>query len=89
MKEQEKLENEALKKLNEKYKFEKEMLDEHEKQRTKELKKIYDQTVQTKRILNEAEKAINEEENDEIRMYAAAKHKMELLKREKQNSLLK
>ncbi len=89
LKEQERLENEALKKLNEQHRFEKEMLDEHEKQRIRELKKIYDRTIETKKILNEAEKAMNEDENDDIRAYAAAKHKMALLRRQKENQLWK
>ncbi len=63
------------------------MLDEHERQRIRELKKIYDRTIETKKILNEAEKAMNEEENDDIRAYAAAKHKMAYMRREKENHL--
>jgi hypothetical protein len=58
-------------------------------QKVKELKELYDKSLDAKARVRMAEMLLDEEENDEIRTYAAAKKKMAILKREKENQILK
>jgi hypothetical protein len=55
-------------------------LHEIQKNKQKELKQLHDKTIENKMKIAEAEKLMDEEENEEIRMYAAAKQKMAKMK---------
>ena len=69
-------ESAELEKLTEQFYYEQEKLREIQKKKQHELKQIYDKTIENKQKMVEAEKLMDEEENDEIRMYAGAKQKM-------------
>ena len=45
--------------------------------------------MNTKNKMREAEQIMDEEENDEIRVYANAKKKMAIIRRQKENELAK
>ena len=80
---------EVLNHLNEQFRFEKEQLERIRRQKLIDLKEEYDRTLNNKYRNAEAEKIIDEEENDEIRVYAEAKKKMAVMKRQREIALLK
>ena len=82
-------EAEEVDRLNEKFAFEKEQIEQIRRKRIKELKDTYDLALENKKKIHEAEKIMDEEENDEIRAYAAAKKKLAILKRRKEDEILK
>ncbi len=55
----------------------------------RDLKETYDKALELKRKNEIAQEIFEEEENDEIRTYAAAKRKMATMKREKELELRK
>ena len=83
------LEAEELRKLNDQYLYEREQLEIIRRKKAKELKEIYDHSLDTKKKMKEAEQIMDEEENDEIRVYANAKKKMAIIRRQKENELAK
>ena len=68
-------EAEALRQLNDQYLYEREQLEKIRRTKARELKETYDHTLETKKKMREAEQIMDEEENDEIRVYANAKKK--------------
>jgi hypothetical protein len=82
-------EGEMIRKLNQQYAYELEQLEEVQAMRARELKQTYDKSIETKQKIFEAERAMDEEENDEIRVYADAKRKMIKMRREKEIELWK
>lgn len=82
-------EGEIIAQLNEQYRFEKEQLQKIRKQQQKDLRGEYDRTLENKLRNQEAAAIIDEEENDEIRVYANAKKKMAIMKRQKELAILK
>jgi len=82
-------EAEALKQLNDQYMYEREQLERIRRTKAKELKETYDQTLETKKKMREAEQIMDEEENDEIRVYANAKKKMAIIRRQKETEMAK
>jgi hypothetical protein len=75
-----KKESDELDKLTQQFYYEQDQLHEIQKNKQKELKQLYDKTIENKMKIAEAEKLMDEEENEEIRMYAAAKQKMAKMK---------
>ena len=73
-------ESDELDKLTQQFYYEQDQLQEIQKNKQKELKQLYDKTIENKMKMAEAEKLMDEEENEEIRMYAAAKQKMAKMK---------
>ena len=69
-------ESEELEKLTQQFYYEQDQLHEIQKKKQHELKQLYDKTIENKMKMAEAEKLMDEEENEEIRLYAAAKQKM-------------
>ena len=88
-KEETEKEAEELKKLNDQYMYEREQLEFIRHKKSKELKETYDHALDTKNKMKEAEQIMDEEENDEIRVYANAKKKMAIIRRQKENELAK
>jgi hypothetical protein len=82
-------EAEALRQLNDQYLYEREQLEKIRRNKARELKETYDQTLETKKKMREAEQIMDEEENDEIRVYANAKKKMAIIRRQKENEIIK
>jgi hypothetical protein len=82
-------EAEALQQLNDQYMYEKEQLESIRRKKVKDLKETYDQALDTKKKMREAEQIMDEEENDEIRVYANAKKKMAIIRRQKENEMMK
>ena len=82
-------EAEALRQLNDQYLYEKEQLEQIRRIKVRELKETYDHALDNKKKMKEAEQIMDEEENDEIRVYANAKKKMAILRRQKENELIK
>lgn len=80
-------EGQVIEKLNHQYRLEREQLEEIRHKKIKDLKETYDKTVELKRKNQLAQEALEEEENEEIRVYAAAKRKMATIKREKELEL--
>lgn len=83
------LEKKTLEELNAQYVFEQEKLDEIRKKKVKELKETYDKALENRHKMLEAERLLDEEENEELRIYAAAKKKMAILRRQKEDQILK
>lgn len=50
----------------------------------RELKQTYDYVLENRKRMQQAENIMDEEENEEIRVYAAAKKKMSNLKHQKE-----
>jgi hypothetical protein len=75
-----KKESDELDKLTQQFYYEQDQLHEIQKNKQKELKQLHDKTIENKMKIAEAEKLMDEEENEEIRMYAAAKQKMAKMK---------
>lgn len=69
-------ESEELENLTAQFYYEQEQLGELQRKKQQELKQIYDKTIENRNKMKEAEKLMDEEENEEIRIYAAAKQKM-------------
>lgn len=82
-------EGEIIAQLNEQYRHEKESLGKIRKQNQVDLRQEYDKTLENKMRNKEAAAIIDEEENDEIRVYAGAKKKMAIMKRQKELAILK
>lgn len=82
-------EAEALQQLNDQYMYEKEQLESIRRKKVKDLKETYDQALDTKKKMREVEQIMDEEENDEIRVYANAKKKMAIIRRQKENEMMK
>lgn len=82
-------EGEMIRKLNQQYAYELEQLEDIQAMRARELKQTYDKTIESKQKILEAERAMDEEENEEIRVYANAKRKMIKMRREKEVELWK
>ena len=78
-----------IEELNAQYIFEQEKLDEMRRLKVKELKETYDKALENRHKMLEAEKLIDEEENEELRIYANAKKKMAILKRQKEDEIRK
>lgn len=77
-------EGEMLRKLNEQFAYEREQLEQIQAIKAKELKQTYDKAIENRAKMFEAEKIMDEEENEEIRIYASAKRKMIKMRREKE-----
>lgn len=75
--------------LNAQLRIEKEKLEEIRLKKIRDLKETYDKTIDLKRKNELAQEIYEEEENEEIRVYAAAKRKMATLKREKEIEIRK
>ncbi|CAF0783083.1 unnamed protein product [Brachionus calyciflorus] len=75
---------EALRVLSEQYQLEREQLEMIRLRKMRELKDTYDNALANRRKMVEAEKMIDEEENEEIRVYAAAKKKLANIKYQKE-----
>lgn len=75
---------EALRQLNEEYQNERDQLETIRLKKMRELKETYENALSNKRKMQEAEKLLDEEENEEIRIYAAAKKKMAIIKHQKE-----
>jgi hypothetical protein len=82
-------EAEMLKESNEQNQLEIEQLEKLRRQRVRDLKETYDRTLENRYKLKEAEAIMDEEENDEIRVYAAAKKKMAIMRNEREKETLK
>jgi len=82
-------EGELLEKLNAQLDVEREQLEQIRLKKIRDLKETYDKTLEFKRKTQLAQEILEEEENEEIRTYAAAKRKMATLKREKETQLRK
>jgi hypothetical protein len=82
-------EAEMLQEMNEKIQIENEQLEQIRRRKVKELKATYDRTLENRQKMREAEAIMDEEENDEIRVYAAAKKKMAQIKHEREREILK
>ena len=80
---------ETLDQLNEQYLAEKEQLAEIRQKKARDLKEEYDRTLENKVRNREAEQIMDEEENEEIRVYADAKKKMAVLKRQKELAIMR
>jgi hypothetical protein len=82
-------EGELLEKLNAQLDIERDQLEQIRLKKIRDLKETYDKTAEFKRKTQLAQEILEEEENEEIRTYAAAKRKMATLKREKEVQLRK
>lgn len=80
---------ENIEQLNENFRIEKEKLAKVHKKKQIDLREEYDRTLVNKHRNKEAEQMIDEEENEEIRTYAAAKRKMAIMKRQKELAMIK
>lgn len=80
---------ETIARLNEQFRAEKEQLTMLRKKKQVELRDENDHVLDNKLRNREAEQIIDEEENDEIRVYAGAKRKMAIMKRQKELASLK
>ncbi len=80
---------ETIDQLNEQYLAEKEQLAEIRQKKARDLKEEYDRTLENKVRNREAEQIMDEEENEEIRVYADAKKKMAILKRQKELAIMR
>ena len=78
-------EAEALDEENERIRQEDEQLEQIRIQKSKLLKETYDKIMENKQKMREAEAIMDEEENDEIRVYAAAKKKMAHIKHDREH----
>jgi hypothetical protein len=75
--------------LNAQLQIERQQLEEIRMKKIRDLKETYDKALELKRKNEIAQEIFEEEENDEIRTYAAAKRKMATMKREKELELRK
>lgn len=82
-------EGEEIMKLNVQLQVEREKLAEIRMKKIQDLKETYDKTLELKRKNEIAQEIYEEEENEEIRTYAAAKRKMATMKREREIELRK
>jgi len=73
--------------LNAQLQIERQQLEEIRMKKIRDLKETYDKALELKRKNEIAQEIFEEEENDEIRTYAAAKRKMATMKREKELEL--
>lgn len=73
-----------LQQLTDQYNYEQEQLEQIQVARTRELKQVYDRTIENRQRMKEVEAMMDEEENEEIRVYAAAKKKMAKMRRDKE-----
>jgi len=73
----------------EQYDNEREQQEADRLKKVKELKETYDKALENKKKIHEAEKLMDEEENEELRIYATAKKKMAVLKRKKEDEIEK
>ena len=78
---------ELLQQLTDQYNYEQEQLEEIQVARTREIKQAYDRTIENKQRMKEAQAMMDEEENEEIRVYAAAKKKMAKMRRDKETEM--
>jgi hypothetical protein len=81
--------SENIARLNEQFLLEKEKLAGIHRKKQVDLRDEYDRTLENKLRNKEAEQIIDEEENEEIRVYANAKKKMAIMKRQKELAILK
>ncbi len=81
--------SENIARLNEQFLSEKEKLAGIHRKKQVDLRDEYDRTLENKLRNKEAEQIIDEEENEEIRVYANAKKKMAIMKRQKELAILK
>lgn len=82
-------EAEQLREETERIQAEEEQLDHIRRQKSKQLKETYDKILENKQKMKEAEAIMDEEENDEIRSYAAAKKKMARIKHQRETDALR
>ncbi len=75
--------------MNAQLQIERQQLEEIRMKKIRDLKETYDKALELKRKNEIAQEIFEEEENDEIRTYAAAKRKMATMKREKELELRK
>lgn len=80
---------EMLKELHEKNQLEMEQLEQIRLRKMRELKDTYDRMLENKNKLKQVEALMDEEENEEIRVYAAAKKKMAIMRNEKEKEVFK
>ncbi len=80
---------ENIARLNEQFLIEKQNLANIHSRRQIELRNEYDIALENKLRNREAELMIDEEENEEIRLFANAKKKMAIMKRQKELAILK
>ena len=76
-----------LEELKQKYLAEQEQLRQIKHTKLVELKEQYDRTLESKKRMEQAERRMDDEENDEIRVYAAAKVKMARMKQEREDEM--
>ena len=73
--------------MQEQLRYEEEQLEKIRLQKIRNLKETYDKALENKMKVREAERIMDEEENEDIRVYAAAKKKMAVLKREREDEI--
>ncbi|CAF3177893.1 unnamed protein product [Rotaria socialis] len=83
-KQQDLKEGDEYRRLAEQYSLEQFELDRFKKLTQKDVKSMYDKALEDKRTVKQMEEALDEEEDDELRVYAEAKKKMARLRREKE-----
>lgn len=82
-------EAEMLREESERIQAEDDQLEQIKRQKTKQLKETYDKIMENRQKMKEAEAIMDEEENEEIRVYAAAKKKMAQIKHDRENEALR
>ena len=75
--------------MNAQLQIERQQLDEIRLKKIRDLKENYAKTLELKRKNEIAQEIFEEEENEEIRTYAAAKRKMATMKRDRELELRK
>lgn len=75
-----------MRQLQEQLRLENEQLEELRQQKVKNLRETYNRAFENRIKMQEAEKIMDEEENEDIRVYAAAKMKMARMKREREDA---
>ncbi|CAF1194855.1 unnamed protein product, partial [Adineta ricciae] len=83
-KQQDRQEGEAYRNLAEQYAREQMELEHYRKLTQKDVKHMYDKAVDDKRKVKQMEQQMDEDEDDELRIYAEAKKKIARIRREKE-----
>ena len=83
--EEKKRDAEEIRLLQERIQFENEQLEQLRLQKVRNLKETYKKAMENKKKIKEAEACMDEEENEDIRIYADAKKKMAIMKRERED----
>jgi hypothetical protein len=76
-----------LEQLQQQLEYENEQLEKIKIQKMRNLKETYEKTIENRLKMKEAERIMDEEENEDIRVYANAKKKMAIMKHERENEI--